>query len=99
MTLNSFGSGRCWTCGSAFTEETVLYILDREDIHSVLCGRAEIPWSVEAAVRGDVLFLLNYLDTDAVIKTEDAFTDLLTGEEKQGTFTIPAFGAAALRIK
>ncbi|MBR4928124.1 MAG: beta-galactosidase [Oscillospiraceae bacterium] len=99
MTLNTFGKGRCWTCGSVFTEETVQHILDREDIHCVLNGRAEIPWSVEAAVRGGVLFLLNYLDTDAVIKTEDEFTDLLTGEQKKGTFTIPAFGAVALRIK
>ncbi len=98
MTLNAYGQGRCWTCGSVFTEETVRHILSEEKIDSVLAGKAEAPESVEAAVRGDVLFLLNYLGSEAEIKFDAPMTDLLTGETISGSFTLPPFGAAALKI-
>ncbi|MBR2739947.1 MAG: beta-galactosidase [Oscillospiraceae bacterium] len=97
VTRNRFGEGVCIKCGSAFSEEAVLSVLESEGIASPLSGRVDAPQSVEAAVRGGVLFLLNYLGAPAEIKVSGKANDLLSGDTLSGTVTIPPYGVLALR--
>ena len=94
--LNRYGKGICWKWGSAFSEEAVLSILGNCGIRSPLDDSVTAPWSVEAAVRGDVLFLLNYLEEDAEIFFRNEVTDLLSGEKLSGNVTLPGFGVLAV---
>ena len=97
VTRNRFGEGVCIKCGSAFSEEAVLSVLESEGIASPLSGRVDAPQSVEAAARGGVLFLLNYLGAPAEIKVSGKANDLLSGDTLSGTVTIPPYGVLALR--
>ena len=54
------------------------------------------PWSVEAAVRGDVLFLLNYLEEDVEIFFRNEVTDMLSGKKISGKYYLPGFGVLAV---
>ena len=97
VTRNRFGEGVCVKCGSAFSEEAVLSVLESEGIRSPISGRVAAPQSVEAAIRGGILFLLNYLGAPAEIKINGEATDLLTGDTLSGAAVIPPYGVLALR--
>jgi beta-galactosidase len=58
---------------------------------------ADVPPGVEAVRRGDVLFLLNHGDGEAVVALDGRHLDLLSGAARDGSVALGRFGAAALR--
>ena len=96
--VNRYGKGKCWTYGSAFSEEAVIALLSEEGISSPADGIVTAPESVEIAVRGGTMFLLNYLEEPAEIELGSPRMDLLSGEMLSGKTKIPGFGVIALDI-
>ena len=95
--LNKYGCGQCWTYGCVFTEDLVTDLLCRLGLKGPLKPSYVVPEYVEAAVRGDILFLLNYSDKDAEINIPEVSKDILTGSSILGRYSIPPFGVVALR--
>ena len=96
--VNSYGRGKCWTYGSAFSEEAVIALLEKEGIVSPADGLVTVPESVEVAVRGGVMFLLKYLEDPAEIVFEQPLKDLFTEDMLYGKDEIPGFGVIAFEI-
>ena len=95
---NRFGKGTCWTYGSAFSEEAVLELLSREGISSPAEGIVSVPESVEVAVRGRAMFLMNYLESGAKVTLNAPKKDILSGDIISGEAEIPGFGVMVLDL-
>lgn len=93
----SLGAGVCWTFGCAFSQELVAALLQALDLRSPAAGLLDLPAGVELAVRGGVVFVLNYQDAPAEVAAHQEFEDLLTGDTVQGEYTVPPFGVLALK--
>ena len=96
--FNRFGKGTCWTYGSAFSEEAVLELLSKEGISSPTEGIVSVPESVEVAVRGKAMFLMNYLESAAKVSFSVPKKDILSGDIISGEAEIPGFGVIVLDL-
>ena len=100
LVRKSVGKGRVYYFGSVFGEDIVRSLLKREGV-SVPMGldaKLEIPETVELAIRGDCVFLLNYLPSEAKIPCKGAFEALLGEGERAGVITLPPYGVAVLKL-
>ena len=61
-------------------------------------GIVDVPGSVEVALRGDTMFLLNFQERPISLRFQRTVTDRLTGEVLTGETTLPAFGVMALAL-
>ena len=80
-------------------EDIVRSLLKREGVGVPmgLDAELEIPETVELALRGDCLFLLNYLQGEVKIPCKGSFEALLGEGEADGAITLPPYGVAVLR--
>jgi len=97
--LNNYGRGKCWTFGSAFSEEGVKALLEKEGIVSPSASIGEVPENVEVAVRGNTMFLLNFSAEDTELDFAVPVKDILSGITFTGKTAIPCFGVMALELQ
>jgi beta-galactosidase len=102
VTVKELGKGKVYYFGGAFAEDTVKAFLEAEGI-GMPCGLEGVltlPREMELAVRGDLVFLLNYMDYEIEVPCAAACTDQLSGETfADGKITMKPYGVAVLRLQ
>jgi beta-galactosidase len=102
VTVKELGKGKVYYFGGAFAEDTVKAFLEAERI-GMPCGLEGVltlPREMELAVRGDLVFLLNYMDYEIEVPCTAACTDQLSGERfANGKITMKPYGVAVLRLQ
>jgi beta-galactosidase len=102
VTVREWGKGKVYYFGGAFAEDTVKAFLEAERI-GMPCGLDDVltlPREMELAVRGDLVFLLNYMDYEIEVPCTAACTDQLSGERfADGKITMKPYGVAVLRLQ
>lgn len=96
VTLKRIGRGRAYYFGAVFTEDVARAFLELTGIATPLSDVLTVPESVELAVRGDGVFLLNYDSFAKEIPTKRRCSDLLTGTEFTDCVILPPYGAVVL---
>jgi beta-galactosidase len=98
LTRNRYGEGWAWYFGSAYTEETVNGILDRTSgLVSPATDWVELPKQVELAIRGDVVFLLNYSNESVTLNFLQAAINVLNGSHLDGNVELESYGVIVLQ--
>lgn len=97
FTKNDYGKGRVYYYGSSFNKEAVEYILDETGVKAPLSEMIEVPDTVELAMRGDCLFVLNYKKEEAVLKLKKTMIDAVTRETLSGTVNLKGYGSLVLK--
>jgi beta-galactosidase len=97
LTRNRHGEGSAWYLGSAFTEEIVHGILDRIGAASPAEGWVELPKQVELAIRGNIVFLLNYSHEPVSLNFLEPVSELLSGEELNGLVELAPYGVLLIK--
>lgn len=87
-----YGKGTTWYFGAGFSEDMAKLFLKKLEIQSPLQTIAEIPPEVEVAIRGDILFLLNFAEVPKDIVMREKHVEILTGKEKLGKCMIEPYG-------
>ncbi|MUT66902.1 beta-galactosidase [Paenibacillus sp. NEAU-GSW1] len=103
VTRNRFGKGSAWYFGAVFTEAAAARIIGMLGLESPVAAWAELPPSVELAIRegeaGKLAFLLNYSEEPASIHLKQDKTDLLSGEKLSGVTELEPFGVVVLQVE
>lgn len=98
VTKKTVGKGFVYYYGSAFNEESVDYFLRETGTRAPFDSIVSVPQTVEVAMRGDCLFILNYKKESADAVFKDTVTDLVTREAISGRVEIPGYGALVVKI-
>lgn len=97
FTKNEIGKGRVYYYGSSFNKEAVEYLLDETGVKDPLSKTIEAPETVELAMRGDCLFVLNYKRENAVLELKKTMIDAVTRETLSGTVSLKGYGTLVLK--
>jgi beta-galactosidase len=99
ITRHAHGRGLAWYVATRPEDAALAALLRRACAAAgVRPAVAGLPAGVEAVRRGDVLFLLNHGEGEAVVALDGPHRDLLGGSVHDGSVALERFGAAALRI-
>lgn len=92
VTVNTYGKGRAYYAAFRSDGELSEDLCARLIEEAGLCSDCPftLPKGTFAQKRGDYLFLLNFADTAAAVTADKTYTDVITGEEVTGEFTVPA---------
>lgn len=99
VTVKTVGRGKVYYFGSTFGTDAVNAFLEMEQITSPM-GLAHVmtlPETVELAVRGEYIFLLNYEATAAQVPCTAAFEELIDGRVYTDCISLPPYGVAVLK--
>jgi len=103
LTVNGFGKGRAYYI-AARTDGAFLGDLYGKLIGELGLGRAldtELPPGVIAQMRTDgetrFVFLMNFNEHDSRVTLDGRYTDLLSGETREGDVTLERYGVMVLR--
>jgi beta-galactosidase len=97
LTRNRHGNGWGWYFGSAFTEDVVHGILDRINVASPADGWVELPKQVEIAIRGDIVFLLNYSHEPVRLNFLEPTLNLLDNRSLVGSVELEPYGVLLIQ--
>lgn len=99
LVKKQLGSGKAYYFGAAFGEDSARALLTLEGITSPagLSEVLEIPEEVELAVRGEYVFLLNYLPNGVEIPCKATFDELISSAVVKEKISLPAYGVAVLK--
>lgn len=99
LVKKNVGKGGVYYFGSAFREDAARAMLRLVGISAPagLAAVLDIPESVELAVRGEYVFLLNYLAETAEITCRATFDELIGGTVVGDRLTLPAYGVVVLK--
>lgn len=99
---NCWGKGEAWYVGSAFSCETVKWLLDTMEVKSPVDGIADIPPCCEISIREKAgtawLFILNYENSPAEIEFKKELWDILEQKHIEGKRTLEPFGVKVLKL-
>ena len=99
LVRKTIGKGKVYYFGAAMGKTLVNALLDMERI-GMPCGLGEvleIPETVELAVRGEYVFLLNYTAESVEIPCKATFDELIGGTEVTDALTLRPYGVAVLK--
>ena len=102
VTVKEWGKGKVYYFGATFGEDTVRAFLQEEQFCTPLgLDRVlNVPREVELAVRGDGVFLLNYMDHEVTVACSAPCTDQLSGETFDGgVIPMKPYGVVVLGLK
>ncbi|MCD8390352.1 MAG: beta-galactosidase [Firmicutes bacterium] len=96
--VKRIGSGKAYYFGAAFGEDSAKAFIELAGIEPPrgLGALIDIPETVELAVRGDCIFLLNYSGERVEMPCRAKFADMLSGAEYADKITLSEYGAAVL---
>lgn len=98
VTENFIGRGCVYYYGSVFNEKSVKAFLDKLKLSNPYGDIVKVPESVEIAVRGNVMFILNYKNEYCEISFKKPVTDLFSGTSLTGRYSMKNYEALAVRI-
>lgn len=98
VSMKQTGKGKAYYFGAAFAEDTAEYFLELEKIvpPMELGSVLELPESVELAIRGEYVILLNYSPEPVSFKCRTAFKDLISGKKFQRSISMEGYGVVVL---
>ena len=103
LICNTFGEGRAYYFGGAFSLETARVFLRRLGVAEPYREVLEVPESCELAVRkkGDTeyLFVLNYRKEPAVLQLKADLRDVWTGERVSGRIELEKYGVRIFALE
>ena len=98
LTRNPFGKGQAYYLAAKVEQEGLdaIYadIADKLDLPKAM--NQELPQGVIATERGGAIFLQNYSGKEQQVVFADKYTDMITGQTVEGTYTMPANGVLVL---
>ena len=99
LSFKNTGKGRVYYFGAAFSEDAAKAFIELENLGSPydLNELIDMPESVELAVRGEYIFLLNYNENSIEMNCSASFKDMITGETYSGKFTLEGYNAVVLK--
>ncbi len=106
LVSKSFGSGRVYYFGGAFSSQTADVFLEKLSLKYPLASFVTAPSKCELSVREKLvegkkvkyLFVLNFDKAEAEIDMKQAAFELISSEEVSGKFVLGAYGVAVFRI-
>ena len=101
VSVKNIGKGKVYYFGAAFAEDSAKAFIELENITPPmdLGSCLDLPESIELALRGDYIFLLNY-DKDSVeFNCSGAFVDVITNKEFKDKLTINGYDVLVLKRK
>lgn len=94
--VKNIGKGKAYYFGAAFNEDTAKAFIETEGLKPPV--DFDIPESVELAVRGGYIFLLNYGGECVQFSCDKSFTDALNKKQYNGKITIDGYDAAVIKL-
>lgn len=98
VTRKTVEKGFVYYYGSVFSEESVEWLLRETKTISPFDKIVSAPETVEIAMRGDCMFILNYKQAPAEVIFHDTVTDLITREALNGSTKISPYGFLAVKV-
>ncbi len=102
LVSNSYGKGKAYYYGSAFTEESARVFFEKLGVLSPYKDIVELPEGCELAVRsgenGTYLFVLNYDKNPAEFTLHKEGTDLYSQNKVSGTVKLDGYGTAVIQL-
>lgn len=89
---NDFGKGKVFYYGSVLTKEVIELLLEKTKTKSPFSEMVSVPKSVELAMRGDCLFILNYNNEPENIKFSVPVVDVISKNPISEKYTLNAYG-------
>ena len=99
LSVRKTGNGKVYYFGAAFGEDSAKALIELENMGSPgnLDELIDIPESVELAVRGDCIFLLNYSADRVEMKCSASFKDMISGKIYSDKMILEGYNAAVLQ--
>ena len=99
LSLKKVGKGRVYYFGAAFAEDCAKAFIELEKLGSPmdLDSLIDMPESLELAVRGEYIFLLNYGEDQVEMNCSASFKDMISGEVFTDKITIKGYDAVVLK--
>lgn len=101
LICNSFGNGKAFYFGGAFSRQTAEMFLKKTGNAEPYFALFELPQSCELTVRKNAeqtyYFILNYSAKAVAADLREKFTELLSGEQVHGITEIPPYGVLVLK--
>lgn len=100
VSVKKIGEGKAYYFGAAFGEDTAKAFIELENMQSPkISAGLRIPESVELAIRGEYIFLMNYSGESMEIECGAAFKDMINGTEYRDKIIIGGYDAIVLMKK
>lgn len=98
LSVKNIGKGKVYYFGAAFAEDAAKAFIDLENIKPPmnLGELMNLPESIELAVRGDYIFLMNYGSESVEFECTGNFKDTITLTEYSGKITINGYDVLVL---
>jgi beta-galactosidase len=99
VSVKNIGKGKVYYFGAAFSEDSARAFIELENIKPPMGidNLINIPESIELAIRGDYIFLLNYSGEKTEMECFAPFKDMLSGREYSDKIVIDGYDAVALK--
>lgn len=99
VSVKNIGKGKVYYFGAAFAEDSAKAFIELENIimPNELNDALDLPETVELAMRGEYVFLLNYDSESKKFNCKKAFEDKLTGKKHMGETELGAYGVMVLK--
>ena len=102
LICNSFGKGKAYYFGGAFTADTVKVFLEKLGVKSPYADVVSLPEGCELAVKEkdgkEYLFLMNYDKNPAEIVFKEPVQNLYTGEVCSGGYVLEGYGTLVCKL-
>lgn len=99
LTENNYGKGKAWYAAfrndGSFAEDFCNGIIDEIGISPDTAITA--PTDVYIRKRGDIVFILNFTDSDQTVCFDREYTNIITGESMSGNIILPECGFAVVK--
>lgn len=99
LSVNKVGKGRVYYFGAAFAEDCAKAFIDIEKlgVPNGLDKLIDMPESVELAIRGEYVFLLNYSEEQVEMSCSACFKDIISGKIYSDKITVEGYDAVVLK--
>lgn len=100
VSVKNMGKGKVYYFGAAFSEEAAKAFLAMENMRAPMDidNIMDLPENIELAIRGDLIFLLNYDAEDVEINCSKGFKDVITGREFSDKIVVSGYDAVAFKL-
>lgn len=102
VTKNVYGKGTAYYLGTEpdekFMQDFIMELCEKADIHPVLESEGRVEICTRENQKGEVIFVINHEQKPAFVKLgEEAYVNLLTGKEINGTLQLNSKDVAVLK--
>ena len=100
LSVKKVGKGKVYYFGAAFAEDCAKVFIELEKLSAPmdLDSLIDMPESVELAVRGEYIFILNYGEERIEMNCSAGFKNMISGETYSEKITIEGYDAVVLKL-